>query len=148
MLAEVSENKRADDLYKECTKLRKLTATLLITILLTALACSLAQAADGDIWLAGYLLLTLKTPDDAKAFQQRVDVVQQRANDLLAYSSKIPSVEVKKSGGKTIIFAGGKVFLTVTPDDARVNKTTVDKLAKSWAQRLRKILPEATPVKH
>jgi hypothetical protein len=128
--------------------LKKLTVVLLITVLLAGLTCSLAQAAAGDIWLAGYLLLTLKTPNDAKAFQQRVDTVQLRANDLLAFSSTIPSVDVRKSGGKVSIFADNKVFLTVTADDARVNKTTVDKLARSWAQRLRKILPDATPVKH
>lgn len=128
--------------------MKKLTATLLITILITALTCSFAQAAEGDIWLAGYLLLTLKTPAEAKAFQQRVDIVQLRANDLLEYSSKLPSVGVKKSRGQVNIVAGGKVFLTVTPADASVNKTTVDKLANSWAQRLRTILPKATPVQH
>lgn len=128
--------------------MRKLTATLLITILLTALTCSLSHAAAGDIWLAGYLLLTLKTPTEAKAFQARVDTVQLRANDLLELSDKVPSVDVKKSRGKVNIVAGGKVFLTVTAEDARAGSTTVDKLARSWAQRLRTILPKATPIQH
>jgi hypothetical protein len=69
-------------------------------------------------------------------------------NDLLAYSSKIPSVDVRKSRGKVSIFGDGKIFLTVTAADARVSNTTVDKLARLWAQRLRTILPKATPVKH
>ena len=128
--------------------MRKFTAILLITVLFTALTCSLAQAAAGDIWLAGYLLLTLKTPSEEKEFQKRVDTVQLRANELLELNSKLPSVDVRKHKGNVSIFAGGKVFLTVTAADARANKTTVNKLAHSWAQRLRTILPEATPVKH
>ncbi len=128
--------------------MRKLITILLITVLLATLTCSIAQAASGDIWLAGYLLLRLKTPSDEKAFQQRVDTVQMRANELLEYSSELPKVEVKKSGGKVSIWAGKKIFLTVTADDARADKTTVDKLAHTWAQRLREILPKATPVKH
>lgn len=128
--------------------MKRLTVTLLITVLLAALACSFAQAADGDIWLAGYLFITLKTPDDAEAFGKRVDTVQARANDLLAASSELPKIEVKKSKGNTSIYAGGKVFMTVTAADAKVEKTTVDKLANRWAQRLRTILPEATPIKH
>lgn len=122
--------------------------TLLITVLLATLTCSLAQAAAGDIWLAGYLLLTLKTPTEAKAFQERVDTTQLRANDLLELSSKLPNVEVKKSHGNVCIFAGGKVFLTVSAADASTANTTIDKLARTWAQRLRTTLPKATPVQH
>lgn len=126
----------------------KIIAALLLTVLLATLTCSIAYSAPGDIWLAGYLLLTLKTPVQAKALQQRVDAVQDRANDLLELSSTIPQIEVRKSRKETSIYAGDRVFLTVTPADARVNGTTVDKLAHLWAQRLRTILPDATPIKH
>lgn len=128
--------------------MKKAALTLVAAILLATLACSTSYAAQGDIWLAGYHLLRLKTPADANAFQQRVDVVQSRANELLELSSKIPKVEVRKERGRTDIYAGNKVFITVTPADAKACGTTVDKLARAWAHRLRTILPEATPIKH
>lgn len=128
--------------------MKRLTATLLITVLLAGVTCSLAYSAPGDIWLAGYLLLTLRTPTEAKAFQARVDTVQLRANGLLDLSDTLPKVEVRKKCGTTCICADNKVFLTVTPADARCCGKTVDKLAAFWAQRLRTILPDATPIKH
>lgn len=128
--------------------MKKLIATLLITVLLGILTCSLAYSASGDIWLAGYHLLTLKTPDNAKAFEKRVDTVQLRANDLLALNDKLPKISVRKYRGETSIFTDNKIFLTVTKADARVSGKTIAKLASYWAQRLRTILPDATPIKH
>jgi hypothetical protein len=128
--------------------MRKLTAILLATVMLVTLAESLAYCASGDIWLAGYLLLTLRTPTEAKALQTRVDAVQARANDLLALSNTLPKIEVRKCRCDTSIYAGGKVFLTITAADAKAGKTTVAKLAKSWADKLRTTLPKATPIQH
>jgi hypothetical protein len=124
--------------------LKKITTALLAIALLATITSSLAYAAAGDIWLAGYLLLTLKTPTEAKAFQARVDAVQLRANDLLALEANLPKIEVRSAS----IYAGGKVFLIITPADAKVAGKTVDQLAKYWAQQLRTILPKATPIKH
>lgn len=128
--------------------MKKLTTTPLIIILLAIITSSVAYAAPGDIWLAGYLLLTFKTPTEVKALEARVDIVQQRANDLLGLRNDLPKVEVRKAHGEVSIYADNKVFLTVTPADARASNTSVDKLANSWATRLRTILPEATPIKH
>lgn len=128
--------------------MKKLIVASLVTILLATLLCSFAQAAPGDVWLAGYLLLTLKTPTDASALQQRVDAVQLRANDLLELSSRLPNISVKKTGPSFGIYADKKVFLTVTASDARVSRTSTQKLANAWAKRLRTILPDATPIKH
>lgn len=126
----------------------KLLATLLITILLATLICSVAQCAQGDIWLAGYLYITLKTPGNAKVFQQRVDTVQLRANDLLQLSATLPKITVKKAGVNYNICTDGKVFITVTPADAKAARTTSAKLSNQWAQRLRVVLPKATPIQH
>jgi len=135
-------------LLEEKPNMKKLVATSLITLLLTTLVCSFAYCAPGDIWLAGYLLLCLKTPNDCSALQHRVDVVQMRANDLLALSSTLPKITVKKSGANYGIYTDKKIFLTVTSADAKAGRTSAKNLANSWAQRLRKILPEATPIKH
>lgn len=128
--------------------MKKLTAILLTTIALATPTCSVAHSADGDIWLAGYHLLRLKTPTDAKALQQRVDVVQGRANDLLMLSSTLPKITVKKCGSNYGIYTDGKVFLMVTSADAKVGCTTTQKMANAWAHKLRVILPKATPIKH
>lgn len=128
--------------------MKKLITTLLTTALLSALTCSLAYSAPGDIWLAGYHLLTLKTPSEAKAFEKRVDTVQLRANDLLALSDKLPKISVRKCRGQVSIYTDNKIFLTVTSADARVNGKTIPKLANYWAQQLRVILPKATPIQH
>ncbi len=127
--------------------MKKLIGTLLIAIVLVTLTCSLAHSAQGDIWLAGYLLLTLKSPT-GDALQQRVDAVQARANDLLMLSSTLPKITVKKTGANYSIYADKKVFLTVTAADARSYSTTTQKLANQWAHKLRVTLPKATPIKH
>lgn len=128
--------------------MRTILSTLLIAILLATLACSAAYSAQNDVWLAGYLLLRIKAPGEGQTLQQRVDTVQLRANDLLALSNTLPKVSVKHSRTHSTIIADGKLFMNVTAADARADGKSVQKLANYWAQRLRTILPDATPIKH
>lgn len=128
--------------------MKKLLATLLVTLLLALTACSVACSAPGDIWLAGYLLLTLKAPAQGQTLAQRTDAVQVRANDLLVLSSTLPKITVRKCGVNYSIYADKKVFLTVTAADAKMGRTTTQKLANDWAKKLRVTLPKATPIQH
>ena len=128
--------------------MKKHLATSLLAVALATLTCSLAYCASGDIWLAGYHLLRLKTPMEAKALQQRVDAVQARANDLLMLSNTLPKITLRKARADYGIYADGKVFMMVTAADARAAGTSTQRLAASWAQRLRVILPKATPIQH
>jgi len=57
------------------------------------------------------------------------------------------AVSVKKSGNDINIYTDDIFFMTVTPDDAKANSTTTEKLADTWAERLRVRFPKSTPDK-
>ena len=127
--------------------MKKITA-LIITALLILLTCSIVWAANSrDIWLGDYLLLKIRCGAGGYSIDERADALQQRANNLLKESDKLPTFIVKKSGSDFVVYADDSVFITVTNADAKANSTTAEKLAGIWVERLRTYLPLATPVK-
>ena len=123
--------------------------TLLVaSLVLAMLPGSVASlAASGDIWLADFYLFRVRTAAGGYTIDQRADALQIRANDLLQVERQIPPVTLGKAGSDVNIYAGCKLFVTVTTADAIANDTTVDHLAKMWAQRLRMTLPLAAAYK-
>ncbi len=128
--------------------MRRVVIITVVTALLAAFAGSLAWSQErGDIWLSGYLLLRIRTAAGGYSVEERVNAIQARANNLLRLGQSVPVVTVTTAGRDAVIFAGGKLFITVTPADAKANGTTPERLAEVWAQRLRSILPKASPEK-
>jgi hypothetical protein len=128
--------------------MRRVVVIIVATALLAAFACPLAWSQQsGDIWLSGFLVLRIRTPAGGYSIDERVNAVQSRANNLLQLGKGVPKVVVAKAGTDAVIYAGGRLFITVTPADAKANDTTPLQLAAVWAQRLRTILPKASPEK-
>ena len=111
-------------------------------IFLTLPVCSTVwPAGSGEVWLGNSLVLRVRCAAAGYTIDQRVNALQLRANDLLQTGKDIPTITVRKSGKDAIVYSGGTAFVTVTPADAQVNRTTTQKLADIWAQRLRTLLP-------
>lgn len=129
--------------------MKRVLAIAVSVIMLAAIASSIAQCEQsGEVWLTNFLLLRIRCAAGGCSAVQRADAIQQRANDLLALGKGIPKVTVKKSGADANIYTNKTLFMTVTAADGKTAKTTSVKLANIWAQRLRTILPQATPEKH
>ena len=115
---------------------------IVAAIFLTVLACSTVwPAGTGEVWLGNSLVLRVRCPAAGYTIDQRVNALQLRANDLLEAGKDIPTITVRKSGKDASVYAGDKLFVTVTTADAQANGTTTQKLANIWAARLRTILP-------
>ncbi len=115
------------------------TAVLLAVILASAVVAQEAR----EIWMGGYMLLRIRNGAGGYSLDQRVAEIQLRANNLLQLDRNIESFTIRRSGNDANIYADGALFMTVTPADAAANGTTVEGLARVWAQRLRTIYPEA-----
>jgi hypothetical protein len=129
-------------------QVKRLIAIAAVTIVLATLACSIARCeGSGEVYLGGFLLLRIRCAAGGYTVDQRVSALQMRANDLLELGKRTSAVTVKRSGADACIYADRTLFLTVTSADAQANGTTPESLANTWAQRLRTILPQATPEK-
>lgn len=113
----------------------------------TAVMSECADENDsGYVMMGGYMLFRMRCPSPGLTLQQRTDIIQARVNDLLNLEGfDINSIHVEKAGNDAILYANGKVLVTVDPQTAKLNKTTPEGLARVWAQRLRDIYPKAAP---
>lgn len=127
----------------------KILTIVCAAVLLVAIVSSSALCAEEDtVYLGGFMLLRIRTAAGGFSAAQRVNALQSRANNLLELGKGIPKITTVRVGKDVNIYTGRSLFITVTQADARSNHTTTDGLAATWAQRLRTILPQATPEKH
>ena len=129
-----------------------LTMRILMIVCAAALLASIASSPalceeEGTVYLGGFMLLRIRTGAGGFSAAQRVNALQTRANALLELGKGIPKITTVRTGKDVNVYAGRSLFVTVTQADARSNRTTTDRLAAIWAQRLRTILPQATPEK-
>jgi hypothetical protein len=102
-------------------------------------------AAEGDISLAGQVLLRIRYPAAGYTVAQRADAVQSRLNDTLTIPGvNAGDVAVKMVGKEAAIYVRNQLIITADSTTAKFNKTTPEKLAATWAANLRKALPLAS----
>lgn len=124
-----------------------LTAAL-AALMLVMIVAPAALADVGEVWMSDFLLLRVRCPVAGYSVEERVAEIENRANDLLFLDGiDLSKVRVEKKGQDAVIFAGDAVLITVTQCDAKANKTTPQKLATAWVQRLREIYPDVVPKK-
>ncbi|MCL5104264.1 MAG: hypothetical protein M1133_09130 [Armatimonadetes bacterium] len=128
--------------------MKKHVTITILTILLATLACSVAWSEDTrEVRLGNYLLLRVRCAAGGYTVDERVAALQQRANNLLKAGKEYSTFTVRKSGNDANIYVDDTFFMTVGPADAEANGTTSEKLANTWAERLRNIFPRSTPDK-
>ncbi len=119
--------------------------TILSTILaaIAVLLCSSVWAQQSKkVWFANSPLFTVHNGAGDLTLEQRVDILQGRANELLRERKTLPSITVRKYGMGSSIFVDNSLFTTVTPADAKSYGKTPTGLANYWAKNMRRILPQ------
>jgi hypothetical protein len=115
-------------------------------LLMVLLGSSALLAAEGDVSLAGRVVLRIRYPAAGYTVSQRADSVQARLNQVLSMGEIAPAdVRVAIQNKETAVFVRDQLIITVDWTTARANKTTPDKLGQTWADNLRQVLPEAMP---
>ena len=99
------------------------------------------------IVVAGQLVAVPRVSAGGFTAQQRANQVNDRLAYILGYERLCPrDINAKLAPGDSrAIMVGNKLLITVTPRDARANKTTVGKLTDEWLKRARSALPQARP---
>lgn len=126
-------------------RLRWLTV---MAVVASAVGLSVAQQTPSDVAFAGEFFFRFRVAAGGLSPQARAGVVQERLTQVftrLYDRGALPTVGVRHHNGWAMIWVTGVLFVTVTPDDARANGTTVRHLASQWgrntARALRTILP-------
>jgi len=80
--------------------------------------------------------------------RQRVERYEERLTEILCRVERpitVSDIEMRVSGKHASITVCGDLLVTVLPEDASANKTTVEKLARIWLSNLRKSVPLLSP---
>jgi hypothetical protein len=124
-------------------KTRVIKAYTLTTALVLSQSLSLfpiaAQAADGDVHVAGKTAFTALVGADGGTVAQRAETIQNNLdNALVAAQDRSPSsVNVTSVRGVPVVTLGGYQVVTVSSADAAAANTTPAQLAQQWAESLR-----------
>lgn len=114
---------------------------LCAALVAVAVAPSLAQ---NEVPLGGYTLFPIRCAAGGFTAEERADIIARRAARLLALNDpNALNIRIVQSGRNALIYAGGSLFVTVDPCDARANQNTVMGIARIWANRLRTVYPQA-----
>ncbi len=112
----------------------KRTGIFLIAVLICLLICfgiSAAQSA-GEVKIGNRVIFRFQ--DDGKNDpQERAQKVQSRIEELMAMNLGPSDVRIVKENGDYSIYWGADKITTVDPIQAKLNKTTQELLAKTWA---------------
>lgn len=96
--------------------------------------------------MVDFLLLRVRCPAAGYSVAERAEAIQHRVNDLLVLGGiDLDTVQVQMAGKDAVIYANGKVLVTVDECTARANSTTPEGLATVWANRFRDIYPRVVP---
>lgn len=120
-------------------------AVLVAAVAVVLLPCAFA-AEKGEVMMGGFLLMRIRCGTAQMTAEQRADVIQARVNDLLVLGGiDLASVKVERQWNDAVLYAGGKVLVTVDKCLAEANRTTPTRLAEVWAKRFRQIYPQVVP---
>ena len=128
--------------------MRRTIAVAMAAAVLTMMVSSGCFAAAVDVMMADFLLLRMRCPAGGYTVEERASEVEARANILLVLDGfDLSTIRVETVGADTVLYAGGRLLVTVDECTARANDTTPQRLADLWAERLRKIYPQVVPKK-
>jgi len=123
-----------------------LPSAIALVIVTATLAASVAQADPGEVGLNNHVALRIRTNAAGWTIVERRTLVDQRLVHVLSYENTIaPEVRVSDVRGKPTIYVGDCKLITVYPQDAAANKTTMEKLAGIWAQRVADFIKASGP---
>jgi hypothetical protein len=93
------------------------------------------------IGMGGSELITLRG-SNMRDIHERVAILHSRLSWILADPTLTgDDVQIRKMPDGPAIFVKNRLFVTVMPQDAQYNETTVDIQAQEWRERLAETLP-------
>ena len=116
----------------------------MLSLAIPSLARAQQNSNQGIVAVGGETVLVLRAASSGMSIKQRVDAVQERLVTILS-APKLGMSDIVKQplkGNTYQITVKGHLLVTVTTQDAAVNKTTTRKLADIWLEHLRKVLPQ------
>jgi len=124
-------------------------AVLMFALASSAGAQKAAEETAPQVWtVADREVLRIRvTIGDMTPFK-RVDLFEGRLTEILSRVERpigVGDIELKMVGKCAAITVCGDLLVTVMPEDAAANKTTVEKLGRIWLSNLRKAVPLLSP---
>jgi hypothetical protein len=107
-----------------------------------------AQAADGDVKIAGQTVFTAQAAADAGSVSARASTIQNNLdNALVAAPDRSPaSVNIAYVRGLPVITLGGYQVVAIDPADASQAHTTPAVLAQKWADSMRRAMSDQNSI--
>jgi hypothetical protein len=126
------------------------TVLVAVSILLSQTLCysPAAFAADGDVRIAGQVVLSILAPENKEPVAARADTIQTKLNNALAAATdRSPaSVKIVYYKGIPVITLGGYEVALVDEKNAKAAKTTPALLAQKWANGIKAALANTESV--
>lgn len=97
-------------------------------------------ASNGTVAVAGRPAIRFRTSLGGVPPDQRADIVAIRLQELLTRGVPPQRIEARKSGRNVDLFYGSTLLLTVSPQEAKTQKSSASSLAELWGHRLRLLL--------
>ena len=128
---------------------RMFAALMLAAVALGSASLAVRAAADPCVWaLAGREVLRIHAGAAGLTPQKRVEALDERMNEILSRcEGSIAAAEIVISTENKVvrILVRGELLITATSADAAANRTTPERLARTWLSALRKTIPQITP---
>lgn len=117
------------------------TGIILIIGILYLLICSGIVAAQsvGEVKIGNRVIFRFQA-DGKNDPQERAQIIQTRIEELMAMNLGPSDVRIVKENGDYSIYWGSDKITTVDPIQAKLNKTTQELLAKTWAGNFREAI--------
>jgi hypothetical protein len=110
---------------------------ILVIAAFAAVASALARGAEARgsaVYFNDAVILSLKTYSvDGSSPEARAETIASTLNSL----SYLGEVKIRKVDKTHVLFAGGERIVTITPEEAKAQKSTPAALAQLWSGRLR-----------
>lgn len=88
----------------------------------------------------GAVLMRIRTSAGGLSPSQRAEQISRRLERLFNAGLKKADIRVGRQAGMVVVTAKGKLLATADQEHARLNGTTPEKLARSWADNIKNYL--------
>ena len=117
---------------------------LILPLLLLGMTADVKYVKTVDyVKVGGVRLLTLR----GRTAEERADVITGRLPNLLSPNLKADDVVLEDHKYGKLVKVNGQLLVTLTPKDAKENKSSLNDFSASTLKHLKSVLPDITPVK-
>ncbi|MEQ8190367.1 MAG: hypothetical protein ABRQ39_20540 [Candidatus Eremiobacterota bacterium] len=120
--------------------------SLLFCLLVLSNSAMAYYSTPGDVVVGNEVIMRIRDNAGGYSVEERVKAVNERLVEILSYAPvNNVSVSVHLMRGNYVISVGKYQLITVDKNMADANNTTMEKLAKTWAEKLLPALKREKP---